>query len=314
MDMVQTDAERFNDEKEETVKDESKQKTEDTIKLEDKENQQKKNSFAEKVIAHIINKLEITIVNVHLRYEDNYSNPKRPFSFGVLLELLQFKTKDENGEECVVKGAVTQIVKFTTVRSLAVYWKSESKHFDYGKKTEDWFKKTNDVYDREKDAGFRYLIKPISPSAKLILNTNPKLKKSPKILLTVELDDISVVLSKVQFDNILEMIESFEKVKSLRKIKEKRPVVPLKDHDNEWTNIMEKYKEVYAKKLDGQKITKEIQDTIDYCERNLNVNTKAFVQQIAEVETAKRKKAKNKSDEIIEDISKLIETFNVREY
>lgn len=68
------------------------------------------------------------------------------------------------------------------------------------------------------------MIKPISTSAKLNLNTKPKLK----ILLTIHFQDVSLVLSKAQFDNILEMIESFEKAKSLKKIKEKRPI------DNEW--------------------------------------------------------------------------------
>lgn len=57
----------------------------------DKANRKKKSSFAEKIAAYIMKKIEIKIVNVHLRYEDNSTNPKLPFSVGALLEELHFK-------------------------------------------------------------------------------------------------------------------------------------------------------------------------------------------------------------------------------
>lgn len=82
------------------------------------------------------------------------------------------------------------------------------------------------------------VVQPISLNAKLSFNTKPETNTSPNLFLAINSDDFSVVFSKEQFNNILEMLESFEKVKLLTKIREKRPVVPIKDHAKEWYVIV----------------------------------------------------------------------------
>lgn len=52
-----------------------------------------KDSFLEKFIAHIIKNLQIQIKNIHLRYEDGHSNPNHPFSIGVSLAELLFRVR-----------------------------------------------------------------------------------------------------------------------------------------------------------------------------------------------------------------------------
>lgn len=52
---------------------------------------EKKDSFAEKLAVHIIKNLQITIQNIHFRYEDGHTNPKHPFSVGVSLAELVFQ-------------------------------------------------------------------------------------------------------------------------------------------------------------------------------------------------------------------------------
>jgi len=42
-------------------------------------------TFVEKLIANIIKNLEVTVTNIHVRFEDNVTNPKKPFSVGVTL-------------------------------------------------------------------------------------------------------------------------------------------------------------------------------------------------------------------------------------
>ena len=39
----------------------------------------------EKLIANVIKNLEVTVTNIHVRFEDNVTNPKKPFSVGVTL-------------------------------------------------------------------------------------------------------------------------------------------------------------------------------------------------------------------------------------
>ena len=48
-------------------------------------------TFVEKLIANIIKNLEVTVTNIHVRFEDNVTNPKKPFSVGVTLRELSLR-------------------------------------------------------------------------------------------------------------------------------------------------------------------------------------------------------------------------------
>jgi len=48
-------------------------------------------SFVEKLIANVIKNLEVTVTNIHVRFEDNVTNPKKPFSVGVTLRELSLR-------------------------------------------------------------------------------------------------------------------------------------------------------------------------------------------------------------------------------
>lgn len=53
----------------------------------------KADTFTEKLIAQIIKNLQIDVRNIHVRYEDKYSNRERPFSVGITLESLVFQVR-----------------------------------------------------------------------------------------------------------------------------------------------------------------------------------------------------------------------------
>jgi vacuolar protein sorting-associated protein 13A/C len=45
----------------------------------------KNNSFVNQLVTKIIDNVQISLKNVHVRYEDNVSNPEHPFAAGVTL-------------------------------------------------------------------------------------------------------------------------------------------------------------------------------------------------------------------------------------
>lgn len=53
--------------------------------------EEKKDTFSEKLITQIIKNLQVKISNIHIRYEDRFTNPQRPFAFGVTLQELLFQ-------------------------------------------------------------------------------------------------------------------------------------------------------------------------------------------------------------------------------
>lgn len=49
------------------------------------EDAQKNESFTSSLVAKIVDNLQITVRNIHVRYEDKLSNPEHPFSAGLTL-------------------------------------------------------------------------------------------------------------------------------------------------------------------------------------------------------------------------------------
>jgi len=47
-----------------------------------------KDTFAEKLFTNVVKNLELTITNIHIRYEDRVTNAACPFSLGVTLHEL----------------------------------------------------------------------------------------------------------------------------------------------------------------------------------------------------------------------------------
>ena len=51
----------------------------------------KSDSFADRLEMTILKNLELTIKNIHIRYEDDFSNVEYPFSIGFTLNQIQVK-------------------------------------------------------------------------------------------------------------------------------------------------------------------------------------------------------------------------------
>ncbi|VDM49103.1 unnamed protein product, partial [Toxocara canis] len=59
-------------------------------------------SFTEKLLAQVIKNLQVNIRNVHVRYEDNFTNPVRPFEVGATLETLEMKVIQLNNSSYIM--------------------------------------------------------------------------------------------------------------------------------------------------------------------------------------------------------------------
>ena len=76
-------------------------------------------TFIQKLMAGVFRHLEVTVTDVHIRYEDTQTNLGDPFGAGVTMDRLVIRTNKEHkgGEES--KHSFKKEVK---VDSLAVYW------------------------------------------------------------------------------------------------------------------------------------------------------------------------------------------------
>ncbi|XP_014833605.1 PREDICTED: vacuolar protein sorting-associated protein 13C-like isoform X1 [Poecilia mexicana] len=77
----------------------------------DKPQEDKKDTFMEKLATQVIKNLQVKISSIHLRYEDDLSDPQRPLSMGVTLSELSLQTTDENWKLCILNEAAKIIYK-----------------------------------------------------------------------------------------------------------------------------------------------------------------------------------------------------------
>ncbi|KAK6178554.1 hypothetical protein SNE40_013319 [Patella caerulea] len=325
---------RYNAEKEEKAKQDAKQKKltqiEEAKKIEaekDKPNDPKQDSFAEKLATQVIKNIQVRVSNIHVRYEDNLTNPKHPFAVGFMLQDLLFQTTNDKWEPTVIKDAVTMIYKLMKLDNLAMYWNSCDKMFQNMPK-EDILPALKATFaDEDSKKNLQYLIKPISSVAHLKLNTKPEQSKFsiPKLFLTVVFDDVAISLSKLQYNDVLETLESLERMALLGIYRKYKPDVPFKGNIKRWWHyayesvleetvrrrrkmwswnniikhrkMMKSYRDTYIKKIDNKKVSSSEQKILDEGEKYLDIFSITIMRQQAEVEAsklgAKRKEEKS---------------------
>lgn len=87
---------------------------------EKKEEKEEKEGWFKAYVKTIIGNIQVSLSNVHIRYEDATSSPGHPFATGVFLGKLSVKTVDEEGNETFVKSGALQLIRKVKKRQ-AVY-------------------------------------------------------------------------------------------------------------------------------------------------------------------------------------------------
>lgn len=84
-------------------------------------------SFKEKLVASIINNLQISIHTLHIRYEDDVSYPDHPFVAGVTIHSIQARTTDEQFRPAFTGGMPTIVYKLASLEYMSIYFNTVSR-------------------------------------------------------------------------------------------------------------------------------------------------------------------------------------------
>lgn len=85
-------------------------------------------TFTEKLVAQIINNVQIRIRNVHIRYEDR-STSAIPFACGITLSGLEVQTTDSEWRKAFLSEALSKVFKVAKLDGLAVYMNCNTQMF-----------------------------------------------------------------------------------------------------------------------------------------------------------------------------------------
>lgn len=172
------------------------------------ENSQKTESFLSSLITRIVDNVQVTVRNIHVRYEDALSNPACPFAVGITLAELSAVSTNEHWEPTFVHNSVLGIHKLARLDSLSVYWDTNATFLSASDPEElqsllNELLPTKDVVPTH-----QYILKPVSGVGKLVMRPKAT-KEAPKMDAQLVFDQIGVILDDEQYREGLSIVNLF---------------------------------------------------------------------------------------------------------
>lgn len=204
----------------------------DTSNL-DPEEARKNQSFTDSLVTKIIDNLQITINNIHIRYEDNYSVPGHEFSIGISLEELSAVSTNENWEPSFIQDTKSLTHKLATLSSFSLYWNTDSKSVRdlEGPELIKFMKKAAQS-DPTVTNSFQYILRPVSGVGHITLNKDPT--AGPKTKAQLMFDELAFIFDSDQYRDMLWTVELFNIYQRTKEFKKFRPKVPVKEDPKAW--------------------------------------------------------------------------------
>ncbi|KFO96709.1 Vacuolar protein sorting-associated protein 13C, partial [Calypte anna] len=281
----------------------------------DRPKEEKKDTFLEKLATQVIKNVQVKITGIHVRYEDDITDPQCPISLGMTLSELSLLTTNENWTPSILNEAAKIIYKLLCLDSLSAYWNIQSDMYYHASREEilEQLKRGIPSSDNQPQ-DYQYIFRPVSASARLYINPYAEVElKTPKLDCDVEVQRIVIEFSKPQYLSVINLLESIDYMVRNAPYRRYRPNVPLhrnarqwwkyagnsvlevhiKRHTRMWSwsnikqhrQLLKSYKNMYKNKLTQSKLSEEAQKQIQDLERNLDVFNIILARQQAQVET-----------------------------
>ncbi|KAF2036721.1 vacuolar protein sorting-associated protein 13 [Setomelanomma holmii] len=185
------------------------------------EEQQKNQSFTASLVTAIVDNVQVTVKNIHIRYEDSISDPGHPFALGITLADFSAVSTDENWKPTFIQGNASSTHKLATLGSLAVYWDTDSKLIGTGKGSDtkdeqhidqaEFIEKVKGMIvrgDNPELGDHQFILKPISGRAGLEMDKTGKTDR-PKMKARLLFDELGFIIDEDQYRDALMLVDLF---------------------------------------------------------------------------------------------------------
>jgi vacuolar protein sorting-associated protein 13A/C len=290
------------------------------------EEQQKNQSFTASLVTAIVDNVQVTVKNIHIRYEDSIADPGHPFALGVTLADFSAVSTDENWKPTFIQGNAASTHKLATLGSLAVYWDTDSKLIGTGKGSDtrdeqhidqtEFIEKVKGMIargDNPELGDHQYILKPISGRAGLEMDKTGKMDR-PKMKARLLFDELGFIIDEDQYRDALMLVDLFHYFIRHQEYKKFQPKsTPKEDpagwlrfagqavldkiHDKNrkwsWAYFKERrddrlrYIELFKKKKREEKLTPDEAKDLDQLERKLTYEDLRFWRSLARNELRK---------------------------
>jgi len=184
------------------------------------EEQKKSQSFTESLVTKIVDNLQVTVKNIHVRYEDSISAPGHPFALEITLGEFSAVSTDGEWKPTFIQNSSKSTHKLAKLEALAVYWNTDTTLLGPGREMAEHdellshdelmvkFKELIGKGDNEATKDHQFILKPVSGQAKIELDKTGA-ADVPKFKGSLLFDEIGVVLDDDQYRDGLMMVDLF---------------------------------------------------------------------------------------------------------
>ena len=206
------------------------------------EEQRRNQSFTQSLITAVVDNLQVSIKNVHVRYEDSIASPDHPFALGATLKELSAISTDADWKPTFIQSTSTTSHKMATLEALAVYWNTDTELLGTGKGSdigaeaqgtsyEDLVDKLRSVIGS--DDGHQFMLRPVSGRAGLELDKSGKYDR-PAMKTRLLFDELGFVLDDNQYRDALMLVDLFHYFIRHQEYKRFQPKVRPKEDPRAW--------------------------------------------------------------------------------
>ncbi|KAF7592654.1 hypothetical protein BBP40_012617 [Aspergillus hancockii] len=206
------------------------------------EEQRRNQSFTQSMITAVVDNLQISIKNVHFRYEDSIASPGHPFAVGVTLKELSAVSTDSEWNPTFIQSTSSTTHKLAVLGALSVYWNTDAELLGTGRGSDvgaeaqginhaELMEKLRSGIDNE--GSNQFMLRPVSGRAGLELDKSGKHDR-PAIKARLLFDELSFVLDDDQYRDALMLVDLFHYFIRHQEYKKLQPKCRPKENPRAW--------------------------------------------------------------------------------
>ncbi|XP_055887721.1 intermembrane lipid transfer protein VPS13A-like isoform X3 [Biomphalaria glabrata] len=195
-------------------------------------------SFVEKFTTSLLNRLQISVRHIHIRYEDTITNGDHAFACGVMLKQLLVCSTDSHWQPKGSDAVPNLIHKMLKMDDLSLYWNPyvpEQHLLKTRLNTDGWRNllrmsiDSHTIFEEELD----FIMEPVAAQARLIVNTDNNFTL-PKLFMDFTIEEVEILLSRQQFLNLINLSDSFKLMRVNQRYRKYHPNISLKVSPRSW--------------------------------------------------------------------------------
>ena len=219
------------------------------LRNEDIQTKAKKATYVQQLTTKIIDNLELTLTNIHIRYEDSVSVPNNPFACGMTIERISLATTDESWTPGFVtrdaaNKANTSVHKLGTMEGLGIYWNSADCQLSQCKNFEEWVAYMLAMIPYaasgvSADAALvlepmKHILSPRNSFEMKLVHKEQSREDSPNLDLSMSSTTLPFLITDVQFIQLRMLLKEFGSIKLRKMMMSYRPSRRPTEAPREW--------------------------------------------------------------------------------